>query len=188
MSSIPTVVDLENESIFPPFHNLPSEYLRKASKSHWCFLAEIHEIVPYVRPMYTVKDKTGAERLVVFYLDNGTPTPTAVKKSRETYTMCIMDAVKHQFMDGQVGIRVEDEKSVKILPCTLQQLFNIRDNIVNLQGVCNVCCGPSSLKCSKCKISYCGKTCQLNDWNGWHKVECKVAQQLSEWGAFDWDS
>ena len=52
--------------------------------------------------------------------------------------------------------------------------------------MCLVCMLPFSqdqqkLRCSKCKMAYCSKTCQIQDWNqGDHKRACKVRQRTCQ--------
>ncbi|KAJ6581962.1 hypothetical protein B0H19DRAFT_1252118 [Mycena capillaripes] len=187
--------DFNKELHFPPFYSLPHEYdldedyysATGSPKAHWCFLAEIKESIPWLRPMYHVTDKDGLEFLVAFHLEDRWLHPIIAERCKNGYTMCVMYAEQHNFVDGQIGVRVENERTVKILPCSLKGLFHIRAKMTNNNGVCNVCGSTATLKCSRCRLFYCGKTCQLKDWNGAHKTECKVVQQIVKWGAFDWD-
>ncbi|KAJ6520234.1 hypothetical protein C8R45DRAFT_809415, partial [Mycena sanguinolenta] len=180
---------------FPSFQNLPSEhdlddlyYTENGTiKSHWCFLAEIKENLPWIRPMVYIEDKSGEKYLVAFHLDDRSRFQAVAEKCRNGHTICIMDAEQHLFGDGQIGVRVEDERAVKILPCGLKELFKLGAKVASGEGVCGVCGDSATLKCSRCKLFYCGKTCQIKDWNGLHKKECKIAQQVVEWGALDWN-
>ncbi|KAJ7076195.1 hypothetical protein B0H15DRAFT_864499 [Mycena belliarum] len=194
--------DFTNETHFPAYTGLPSEYTidRRyffpdgSPAGHWCFLAEIKESVTslmFTRPLYNVRDRDGVRYLVAYHLEDRARFPLIVEQCKDGYTMCIMYAHQHLFADGQRGIRVEMESSVKILPCSLKSLFSIRDKVLKLKnsGFCNGCGDNATLKCARCRLFYCTKSCQLADWNyGEHKNECKVAQQISEWGTFDWDS
>ncbi|KAJ7117632.1 hypothetical protein C8R44DRAFT_674011 [Mycena epipterygia] len=188
--------DFTNELNFPAFSGLPSEYIldrryysdRGSPTAHWCFIAEIKEKVPWPTPKYyNVRDKDGFECLVSFHLDDRARYPTIGEICKDGYTICIMYANQHHFMDGQIGVRVENERRVKILPCSLRELLDIRGKVMKNSGICNVCGRPATLKCSRCRLFYCNKTCQLKDWKGVHKRECKVVQQIVGWGAFDWN-
>ncbi|KAK7063858.1 MYND-type domain-containing protein [Favolaschia claudopus] len=202
----PQIPDLNNELNFPPYPNLPDErYLDKRyysragpPKFHWCFLAEIKNQEPWIRPTYyKVKDRNDKEYLVSFHLGDPTRDQAVAEMCRDGYTICVMYAERHLFADGQIGVRVEDEDSVKVwlavsvvgltLPCTLKEFFDIRDKLANNDGVCNLCTNPATLKCARCKLLYCSQTCQAKDWKGVHKTECKTAQQILKWGMFDWD-
>ncbi|KAK7026156.1 hypothetical protein R3P38DRAFT_2946666 [Favolaschia claudopus] len=195
MSSPPQIPDLNKELNFPPYRSLPEErclderyYSRAGPKLHWCFLAEIKNQVPWIRPKYyNVKDRNEKEYLVSFHLGDPTRDQAIAEMCRDGYTICVMYAERHLFADGQIGVRVENEDTVKTLPCTLKEFFDIRDKLANDDGVCNLCRDPATLKCARCKLSYCSKTCQAKDWKGVHKTECKAAQQILKWGMFDWD-
>ncbi|KAJ7181021.1 hypothetical protein C8R46DRAFT_986106 [Mycena filopes] len=192
------IPDFHDELKFPKFSGLPADYELEdryypqgggLPARHWCFLAEIKESVPWVRPMYHVHDKAGREYLVSFH-GHGHNHPrylTGAGDRKKGHTMCIMYAFQHRFFDGQIGVRVEDESYVKVLPCTLQELFKIRDKVVYNQKKCNFCGEVAALGCSKCRLFYCRKQCQLDDWKGGHKTECKIVQQVVKWGAFNWD-
>ncbi|KAJ7742883.1 hypothetical protein B0H16DRAFT_1019354 [Mycena metata] len=193
MAAVP---DFNNKLNFPAFIGLPSDCEledRYYSGSggfpvrHWCFLAQIKESVPWVRPMFNITDINGSKYLVAFHGDNRGRYPIIREKCKDGRTICIMYAFQHRFFDGQIGVRVEDESYVKVLPCSLPELFSISDAMARNHKICNVCGNVASLRCSKCGIFYCSKQCQFNDWKGVHKKQCKVVQQVVEWGAFDWN-
>ncbi|KAJ7066225.1 hypothetical protein C8F01DRAFT_696605 [Mycena amicta] len=188
--------DFASQLHFPAFSGLPSEYYNLAEqvdhrtgqpRVHWCLLADITTNLEWpVRPMYRVTDRAGEEYLVAFHLDDRSVFPAILEKCVVGHTMCIMYAIQHHFFDGQVGVRVEEERSVKVIPCSLLKLFEIRNKIVDNTGKCNLCAKSATLKCVKCKMYYCSKECQVRDWNTGHKTECKVGKQIAEWD-FDWD-
>lgn len=81
----------------------------------WCLLAEIEKVIPYLRPMFSAKDKAGRQLLVTMYLDNEVALPDFWHKyCRPGNVVAIMYANSHVFMDGQTGIRVEEVESIKV--------------------------------------------------------------------------
>ncbi|KAJ6481278.1 hypothetical protein C8R47DRAFT_1135252 [Mycena vitilis] len=187
----------DTELNFPAFRRLPREYAWDPTyysqsgvpKTRWCFLAEIKRNVPWFRPtQYEVVDKHGGEYLVAFHPKDRAREPVIAAKCQNGYTMCIMYAVKHLFLDGQIGVRVDNESTVTILPCSLAEVRSIGDKMSNNNGRCNVCGASATLKCARCKLFYCNKSCQLKDWKGTHKTECKVVQQIVKWEALDWNT
>ena len=112
---------------FPTFNSLPEDSdldLRYYGEEysgvygpvkHWCLLAEIVKPIPYIRPMFTAKDKTGEEFLVAMYLDNDVALPDFWHKyCKPGNVVAIMYACSHTFMDGQTGIRVEEVGTIKV--------------------------------------------------------------------------
>lgn len=81
---------------------------------HWCFFAEIIEVIPWpARPMFHVKDVIGNDELLVsFNCDERYMFPTITEACKVGSTICIMYANSHRFMDGQVGIRVESLETI----------------------------------------------------------------------------
>jgi len=63
--------------------------------------------------MFHVKDLEGYKFLVAFHLDNNEEV-ASMENCRVGRTMSISHAQQHQFVDGQVGIRLEDASSVKV--------------------------------------------------------------------------
>ena len=62
--------------------------------------------------MFNVKDLEGHKFLVAFHLDNNEEVASMnIKVGR---TMSISHAHQHQFVDGQVGVRLEDASSIKV--------------------------------------------------------------------------
>ncbi|PPR02681.1 hypothetical protein CVT24_002103 [Panaeolus cyanescens] len=191
---------LIDEDFFPSFEDLPEDAdddldLRYYDDSthigypikHWCLLVEIVRHIPYLRPMYIVKDRDDHEFLAAFYLDRDVQFPpnhpSWHKWLAPGNVMAIMYAHKRAFMDGQVGVRIEDVDSVKacfelnpkqrlsynrglklplsIFPHTLQSLYKSRSSF-DLQE------------------------CQVADWKPRHRRECATAKQIAEWSTRDW--
>ncbi|CAF1861592.1 unnamed protein product [Brassica oleracea var. botrytis] len=52
-----------------------------------------------------------------------------------------------------------------------------RDFMVPDASECSVCGNLTTKKCSRCKsVRYCSAECQRSDWNGGHKLKCKVVK------------
>lgn len=62
--------------------------------------------------MYLLRDVTGTEFIVAFYTDER--SPEVLRDCKVGDTMAIMYAHMHNFIDGQVGIRVEEAETVKV--------------------------------------------------------------------------
>lgn len=105
------------QKYFPIFSELPEDDDINRADWHYCLLVEIIEIIPYFRPMFKVKDKVNKEFIVTFYFDNGTEHPEEWKKNcKPGGVMVIKYALRHSFMDGQIGIRAEDVEHIKVSP------------------------------------------------------------------------
>ncbi|KAJ7625586.1 hypothetical protein FB45DRAFT_750876, partial [Roridomyces roridus] len=156
---------------------------------HWCLLSEIKHGYPLFSNQFWVKDKEGTEYLVAFHLQDRSKFLESIRpQCKDGYTLCLMDAEKHLFFDGQIGVRVQDERVVKILPCSLEKLFDMKRKAASKpQGHCTVCGAAAALGCSKCKSVYCNQKCQLLDWNRDHKKDCVVLKEIFNFGEFVWD-
>jgi hypothetical protein len=66
--------------------------------------------------MFRVKGRAGERCLVAFYLDNDNKDAEQLKKFKVGTVLVIAQPWAKIFMDGQVGIRLEDEdvKDVKV--------------------------------------------------------------------------
>ena len=119
--------NLRSEAAFPPFDDLPEEYdinlefyestdgFSFRPRKHWCFLAEIIEVMTFLRLRLIVKDKTDRTVPIHFYTeDRGLELdPSYV---REGYTVAILYAEQHGFLDFSVGIRHENPTVIKVKP------------------------------------------------------------------------
>jgi hypothetical protein len=107
LADIPHDLDFEYPDFLhfrqlPPFGDWP---LRG-----WMFFATIISNESFMRPMYRVRDAKGDELLVAFYLNNDNPRADEMRNFKVDHTMCFLNVQQHQFMDGQVGLRIEDEE------------------------------------------------------------------------------
>ena len=114
------ITDLRQKKFFPDFKNLPDKhdidlrYYRSTDdhryfpRKHWCFLAEIVEVFVFGdRLTLIVKDESGDKRTIAFYDDAHDRKPDK-KLLKAGYTVAVLRAEQHDFIDGQVGIRHED--------------------------------------------------------------------------------
>ncbi|KAF9005123.1 hypothetical protein BDQ17DRAFT_378232 [Cyathus striatus] len=192
--------DLRNQNFFPPFLGLPGEHEFRPGwhmrnifsglcrpRKHWCFLAEItgRQFWP-IRPMYMVRDIEGDEWLVAFHLDDRSQFPVIEQTYKAGYTIAVMYAEGHIFFDGNVGLRIEHMDAVRVLPCSLDALMETGSSINEPNVNCPACSKPAHLRCAQCKLSYCGRECQVRDWKLKHKNQCIVRKQILKWGMFDW--
>ncbi|KAF8966137.1 hypothetical protein BDZ97DRAFT_1658154 [Flammula alnicola] len=187
----PTFAELpEDDDIDLRYYDDPSYGVTGPIK-HWCLLVEIVEQIPYLRPMFTVKDKAGKQFLVAFYLDNNIVQPKIwEKRCKVGGVIALMYATSHYFADGQHGVRVEEVENIKFLPCSLDSLLRVGDDLDKpADNKCGSCRSPAAgLQCSRCSVvKYCGKDCQTRDWKMRHKNECVVIQQVAEWMGKDWE-
>ncbi len=81
-------------------------------RRHWCFLVEVTECVPWLRPTYFAKDVDGGQVFIAFHTEDR--SPGIMRDCKVGDTLAIMYANSHAFMDGKVGIRVEDDDSVHV--------------------------------------------------------------------------
>ncbi|KAJ3869846.1 hypothetical protein EV359DRAFT_29141, partial [Lentinula novae-zelandiae] len=159
---------------------------------HWCLLAKIVAEQSWpLRPMYLVKDTTGQTFLAAFHYNDRTLFSEVWKKGLVGSTICVMYANFHQFVDGQVGVRLEEPESVKILPFGLEELITASELFqapCSSPVTCALCGGGASKRCSRCStVFYCSQICQARDWKAKHKNECTVIQQMKKWSEFNWD-
>ncbi|KAF9483722.1 hypothetical protein BDN70DRAFT_918273 [Pholiota conissans] len=202
MSDDENVLNLRDEEYFPTFDQLPYDndvspryYACRPSDGayapikHWCFLVEIVEKVKWIRPTFRVKDKNGRELLVMCYFDSDFETPSIwEKRCKQGGVMAMMYANFHNFMDGQTGIRVEEGGTLTFLPCSLETLLRIGDDLDKpSSNICVLCKKPGVLQCARCSSTrYCGKECQVADWKPRHKDECIAIQQVKKWKGKEW--
>lgn len=154
----------ENDPDTPHYRWVTPSYIEPAR--HWCFLAQIVRIDPWpLRLVLRVEDKEGEQCVVTFndsdrgaaYLHAATPGNT----------IAIIDPDLHGFMDGQIGIRLEDDHTgegrVKILPFKLTELLTGNDAIQRrADGKKCEHCGQSEgdlRNCARCQTPYCSKVC-----------------------------
>lgn len=116
--------DLRDTETFPPFHDCPDENdldLRYYSDQggdplrHWCFLGEVVQVTYLGRLVCDVKDVQGRMARVAFYDDDrGDSFVQGSPKCKPGYTVAVLYGMGHGFLDMSSGIRVEDNKCVRV--------------------------------------------------------------------------
>ncbi|KAK6698995.1 hypothetical protein SNK05_011813 [Fusarium graminearum] len=171
------------------------------SQKHWAFLGEITHIEAAWRVRLIVKDKTGLQLPIAFYTETR-GREIGASMLRVGYTVAILYASQHGFLDGTVGIRHEDPGRLQILPTSLENLLLLNDKVQAYSVVHNqtrACYGcnkksDSLKKCSKCGFFwYCNQDCQTRGWNeNSHKADCRILKNedvkglfLVKWGEFE---
>ncbi len=120
--------DLRDDFMFPCFEALPCENELDLSfyestddtfyhpSKHWCLFAEIVEIETFfLRMRLIVKDKTGHMLPVAFYTPGrGLGEELDPRFVQKGFTVAILYAEQHGFLDMTVGIRVKSRTAVKV--------------------------------------------------------------------------
>ena len=200
--------DILADSItFPPFPRLPNDvdisnslgsYYRFTSdhtcvrSRTWCFVGEILQDTSFLRRSFLIKDRAGYEFPLYFYPECGSFDYTTLKEGR---TVAIMLAESHCFLDGSIGIRLEDLDTVKVIESNLDDLLEISKCYAKRGGkkCWNEECeeenykAESLLKCESCKCAlYCNKKCQLADWKERHRRWCKALPMFMKMASLDY--
>jgi hypothetical protein len=123
----PRLADLRKQGAFPSFDDLPEdndvdlEYVDTTDgfnygpRKHWCFLAEIVNVQTFLRLILTVKDRAGQITRLMFYTPSrGGEVPPS--QLRPGYTVAVLYAEQHAFLDMSVGIRHEKPTALKVKP------------------------------------------------------------------------
>ncbi|KAF4970075.1 hypothetical protein FSARC_2821 [Fusarium sarcochroum] len=184
------LADLRNEANFPAFKKLPWENILDLDSyqpsKHWAFFGEIVNIETLWRVRLIVKDKDDHLLPIAFYTDvRGREISPSML--RVGYTVAILYAEQHGFLDLSFGIRHEDQKTLKVnisidpgrflvfianiydvqvLPVSLDNLMLLSDKVqthATLTDGMRTCHGcnkksASLMKCAKCGCFwYCDK-------------------------------
>lgn len=119
--------DLRNEATFPPFDGLPDEnelsldFYQSADgfsfrpRKHWCFLAEITDVERFLRLRLIAQDKNNQSIPIAFHTDDRgfELDPLSLQ---EGFTVAVLYAEQHGFLDMSVGIRHENPSMMKVKP------------------------------------------------------------------------
>ncbi|OTB15756.1 hypothetical protein K445DRAFT_101230 [Daldinia sp. EC12] len=165
---------------FPFFPDCPEEYSWDdrylvevgegdgVNRKHWCLLGQIMQADTILRPRIVAKDRDGNSFVVAFYPNDSNDMPRLLKNFKVGNTIAIFYPVVHQFLDGTMGVRVEDTDEVSIIPLGLGDVLKMNDQVVQFtvtEATLRRCHGCGALKgklnaCGKCKLfHYCDKVC-----------------------------
>jgi hypothetical protein len=117
-------VNLRSQHPFPTFGSCPDEnglnleyfgsedgFLYRPRR-HWCLLAEITDVVFFLRLRLWARDKAGNEFPVHFYIDDNEQVDPRL--FRVGNTIAVLYAQQHFFLDMTVGLRLESMKIVQV--------------------------------------------------------------------------
>ncbi|KAK4206033.1 hypothetical protein QBC37DRAFT_261454, partial [Rhypophila decipiens] len=205
--------NFRNRAFFPDYAGLPDEQnidptfyrrgngLRYTPQKNWCFFAEIVSIEYFTRLVLTVKSGHRSNVRIAFYTDD--EGRQVQRQAQVGYTIAIMHANQHYFLDGTTGVRVEVPITVQIIPMTMAELLALNDRVQKYspqmgdgETTCHGCDAQktSMQKCGRCSMFYyCDKNCQTAAWNGkGHKNDCKIIKNCGlramfslDWSHFD---
>lgn len=118
----------EDRNFFPSFRDCPGEhvwderYFRDldpndpegpgVNRKHWCLLGEIIQADTFLRPRIVAKDYKGDQFVVAFYPDRENDMPRLLKHFKVGNTIAIFYPLVHFFLDGSIGVRVEESDEV----------------------------------------------------------------------------
>jgi hypothetical protein len=175
--SLPPSSNLRNPITFPSFANLPADndidplYYAPNPQTgiytptrHWAFLAEIVDFTTFIRLQVNVKDNSGLVLPVWIHTDDR--GKGLAQQCQQGSTLVVTYAEQHYFMDGSVGIKLEEDFSFHVLPHSMTDLLAANDAVFqeDRKEKCASCGtkgedkGDSLKMCSRCKvILYCGK-------------------------------
>ncbi len=147
---------------------------------HWCLFGEITDVESFLRLRLIVRDRLGKDFVVAFYPDHGEDVDS--KRYQKGYTVAILYAHQHGFLDQTMGIRQEDLDTIqvrnccflrakltflfKVIPVPFAEFLSLNDKVQmqskssGAQMACQVCQKQSDsiLKCARCCLSwYCSK-------------------------------
>lgn len=191
--------DLRDRLTFPTFadcpgdHELDPRYYTEVSNTvaqysrHWCSLSQIVSVENFTRLVLNVRDMAGRDLRVACYDDRR--GAKFIQDAKPGRTVAVLCGLKHHFMDGSFGFRVEEDDEMAIIPHGLQ----------NLQAANNALWGPPAVLCPApgCKkkgsktctgchlVRYCSKDHQVEHWAA-HKGMCKALPALKLFTNKDW--
>ncbi|KAJ7607321.1 hypothetical protein FB45DRAFT_948060 [Roridomyces roridus] len=182
-------LDLDDIIAFPDAAHVP--VLPPEPGESWIIFGEIVNDASVFRPVYTVRDKINCEYPVAFYTDN--PNEDAKAAGCQLgRVLCITNGMRHHFVDGSNGYRIEDPSTVFALPCSMAELRALNKRLRDQSDagelqLCSKCKKQSTQRCGKCQTAYCSKECQSADWKpGAHRFECRAIERLRIWNRTDW--
>ncbi|KAI1394659.1 hypothetical protein F4819DRAFT_480901 [Hypoxylon fuscum] len=190
----------KDPNFFPSFRNCPGEHAWDdrylvdsdpndpnsygSNRKHWCLLGEIVQADTIIRPRIVAKDHNGDRFVVAFYPDDPDDMPRLLNNFKIGNTIAIFYALVHNFLDGSVGVRVEDSDEVLIIPLDFKDVIKMNEEVIaytpiaGTQRKCHSCdqAKQDLSQCARCTLfHYCNKECQAKAWNEkGHKKICKA--------------
>ncbi|CCM05356.1 uncharacterized protein FIBRA_07570 [Fibroporia radiculosa] len=168
------VVDLRNGLSFPSYLNCPHEfdldsrYLREDPNGisashvrHWCYFGEIVNFDVFSRLTVDVRDAARTVVRAAFYDDDRGMPLVEAGTVRRGYTLAHLYPLRHSFVDGSYGFRMEETSDIKILPYSLREILAASDRLQLSRLSCwhEGCTEAEELmKCKGCgRAKYCRK-------------------------------
>jgi len=179
---------LANHTMFPAYGDLPGEvddaYHRPRTEP-WFLVAEVKSVNAVFRYVADTVTRFGESVRIAFYPDNNAqPRTFQYLDILPGCTMLVSNARQHFFLDGSVGLRIEDLDTVYVFPVPSQTLLAESRKLLRLSRTsCFGCEGSpeKTSKCSKCRLArYCGVECQAAHWKQSHKQLCSQFPKLNE--------
>ncbi|KAJ1568198.1 hypothetical protein HK405_003303 [Cladochytrium tenue] len=113
----------------------PSARFVQQYRKHWCLLAGITGVSHFVRPRAECLDRFGTAFPVTFHSDEDADQADlarAIAHLRPGNTLVVFYAMRHLFLDGTIGLRIEDSEHVMTLPLSLDEVFEMNRQVVEL--------------------------------------------------------
>ncbi|KAI2780521.1 hypothetical protein F4815DRAFT_117503 [Daldinia loculata] len=186
----------QDRAFFPSFRDCPLEhawddrYLVECgetagvNRKHWCLLGDIIQADTMIRPRIVAKDHKGDRFVVAFYPDDPDDMPRLLKDFKVGNTIAIFYPLVHRFLDGSVGVRIEDSDEVLIIPLGFKDVIKMNEQVLKYtvaEGTQRKCHGCDDVKvnvnaCARCTLfCYCNRDCQAKAWSEKeHKKFCKT--------------
>ncbi|KAI0844401.1 hypothetical protein F5Y00DRAFT_199390 [Daldinia vernicosa] len=185
----------QDRELFPSFRDCPGEHVwddrylvdrggAGTNRKHWCLLGEIIQADTIIRPRIVAKDHKGDRFVVAFYPDDPNDMPRLLKNFKVGNTIAIFYPLVHQFLDGSIGVRIEDSDEVLIIPLGFKDVIKMNEQVLKYavgEGTQRKCHGCDDVKenlntCARCALfNYCDKDCQTKAWTEKeHKKFCKT--------------
>ncbi|PYI03458.1 hypothetical protein BO78DRAFT_374960 [Aspergillus sclerotiicarbonarius CBS 121057] len=161
-------VSLDDKEAFPNFADLPCDYTCPLARRgiNGCLLVEIVSIERSTRVVLRTYDRAKFPVTVALYTGDRGRTITNCSELKPGNTLLFMFPRQHFFVDGSVGIRQEEYRSIKIFSMSLAELFQLSKEMATwpanfaMHTACHGC-GKKDiplLKCARCGVfAYCGK-------------------------------
>ncbi|KZP11553.1 hypothetical protein FIBSPDRAFT_871255 [Athelia psychrophila] len=178
--------NLRNHIAFPSFENLPDDsapspvyhtMVQINSRTgaffphvQWDLIAEIKDITDITRLRLSVKDAGEPQHNFYIHVHTDDHGKSLVSRCHKGHTVVIPHAERHRFLDGTVGVRLEQEDPVAVLPVRMKKLLSANDRFF---------AGESKDMCGGCRTAVASrfdmfgkedavqirKNCRSNDCN-----------------------